>query len=90
MFQPSPEVRLYYTLSGCVNPNSKGKHVKSDGTVCSVKSILLEKPQSEDWHGMQVADEYLKGVLNAAAKESHSVEIPDVTAALQSGESMLL
>lgn len=34
---------------------------------------------------MQAADEYLKGFLNAAAKESHSVEIPDVMAALQSG-----
>ena len=34
---------------------------------------------------MQVADEYLTGVLNAAAKESNSVEIPDVMAAIQSG-----
>ena len=34
---------------------------------------------------MQAADEYLKGVLNTAAKESHAVEIPDVMAALQSG-----
>ncbi len=34
---------------------------------------------------MQAADEYLKGVLNAAAKESGSVEIPDVMAAVQSG-----
>ncbi|KAK9916791.1 hypothetical protein WJX75_007099 [Coccomyxa subellipsoidea] len=37
----------------------------------------------------EAADEYLKGFLNAAAKESHSVEIPDVMAALQSGKGFL-
>ncbi|BDA40386.1 probable trafficking protein particle complex subunit 8 [Coccomyxa sp. Obi] len=38
---------------------------------------------------LEAADEYLKGVLNTAAKESHAVEIPDVMAALQSGKGFL-
>ena len=45
-----------------------------------VKHVLTQM------HHMQVADEYLRGVLNAAALEGNTSDIPDLRALIRSGE----
>ena len=43
---------------------------------------MMFKPSPE------AADEYLKGVVNAAGKESSSAAVPDVLTALRKGENL--
>ena len=47
------------------------------------RADMMFKPSPE------AADEYLKGVVNAAGKESSSTAVPDVLTALRNGEMLL-
>ncbi len=48
------------------------------------RADMMFKPSPE------AADEYLKGVVNAAGKESSSAVVPDVLTALRNGETLLV
>ena len=64
-------------------PEVRHVHAQSKQATCSgaCRACLMLL------HHMQVADEYLRGVLNAAAQESNTSDIPDLRALIRSGES---